>query len=136
VLPRLRVRADIAWIVDTGADTSLLNPLDGFRLGVDYSQLTDPTIVTAGVGGDVGAFVEPALLTFVEPGVALHTYWIRLPLAIPRSDAFDLPSVLGRDVLGRWLMLHDPADDLLEFEVRSADVSISLVDEPGETDMG
>ena len=41
-----------------------------------------------------------------------------------QPDTLDLPSLLGRDILDRWRMVYDPEMGLLEFEVRSADLTI------------
>ena len=36
LLPRLGKRGNVSFIFDTGADTSLLMPLDAQRMGIDY----------------------------------------------------------------------------------------------------
>jgi hypothetical protein len=46
VLTRLGLAADISFIVDTGADKTVVMPLDGTRLGVDYANLTRPFVST------------------------------------------------------------------------------------------
>ena len=47
-----------------------------------------------------------------------------MAIAPVQTDAFDIPSLLGRDILDRWRMVYDPEMGLLEFEVRSADLTI------------
>lgn len=57
ILPRLGIRSDISWCVDTGADRSLLLPADGTRMGIDYSKLTGE-IPSVGIGGVVHNYLS------------------------------------------------------------------------------
>ena len=44
IIPRLNIKSDMSFLVDTGADRSLLMPGDGRRLAIDYSKLGQPTV--------------------------------------------------------------------------------------------
>lgn len=125
ILPRLNIRGDISFLADTGADQTLIHPLDGLRIGMDYSALSD-TSESVGVGGIVDNFVEPALIVFNEPGRMLYVYTIVVAIAPPSPDIMDLPSLLGRDILKQWRMVVEPHRDVLTFTVRTADVRIPL----------
>lgn len=125
VLPRLSVSANISFCVDTGADTSLLLPNDGDRIGLDYATLLGDE-ESVGVGGVCHNFVEQAVLVFSDPGKYLYAYFIDLAICPPGQDIMDLPSLLGRDVLNRWRMVYDPAKDRLAFTVVTADAKINL----------
>jgi len=92
-----------------------------------------------GIGGTITqSFVEPAMLTFAEPAVGIHTYWLNLAITDGTTD-FDglgesaefepIPSVLGRDVLDNWLMVYSRLDGLLEFEVRRSDATNATIDQ-------
>ncbi|MDE2695873.1 MAG: hypothetical protein OXH97_05080 [Chloroflexota bacterium] len=47
-----------------------------------------------------------------------------MEIAPVQPDTLDLPSLLGREILDRWRMVYDPEIGVLEFDVRSADLSI------------
>ena len=51
LLPRLGLRGNVSSIFDTGADTSLLMPLDAQRMGMDYGLLGNE-LSTLGIGGE------------------------------------------------------------------------------------
>ena len=125
MLPNLNIRGDISFLVDTGADTSLLLPDDGIRLKVDYGQLSGDA-QSVGIGGVSHNFVEPAVVAFSEPGRFLHAYYINLRIAPPDNEIIDLPSLLGRDILDRWRMIYNPQKKRLVFKVISADVTVPL----------
>ena len=124
-IPRLGLRSDISFIVDTGADHSLLMPMDGQRMKLDYNTL-NAGVESRGVGGISRNFSEQAILAFSEPGRFIHVYVITLQIAPPSPDIIDIPSLLGRDVLDRWIMTYNPKGKRLTFKVLSADHTIPI----------
>ncbi len=127
-LPRLAVGAGLSFLVDTGADRTTLMPADALiKLDLDYSRLKG-ALPSVGIGGNINLFREEAVLTFTDPGLAVHFY--SLDIAIyPRSHALmRTPSLLGRDILNRWRMTYAPSDGqrTLNFEVLSSDLSLPL----------
>jgi hypothetical protein len=124
-IPRLRKFGDISFILDTGADTTLLMPLDGGRIGIDYNMLQGTASAT-GIGGLSKHYVEPAILAFTDPGKCLYAYTISLRIASPSPDIGDIPSLLGRDVLDNWLITIDRQNDLLTAEVLVSEVQIPI----------
>ena len=125
VIPRLKMRRDVSFIVDTGADSTLLMPLDVESMGVDYSRLEAKTM-SVGIGGVSENFLEPALLAFREGRRYLHVYSLELEICKPSPDIMEIPSLLGRDILNRWRMIFDPSNDRLTFKVISADYTYAL----------
>ena len=121
--PRFGLRGDVSFLVDTGADASLLNPGDVVRFGVDFDLLRGHS-ESVGLGGSIRSFVEPVWVLFTNSASAVHVYHIDVAIAPVQTDAFDIPSLLGRDILDRWRMVYDPEMGLLEFEVRSTDLTI------------
>ena len=83
-LPCLRVSGEVAWLVDTGADSSLLNPSDALLLGIDFSQLRGRA-ESRGVGGRAETYIEQAMLVFDEPGIGFHIYVRDLAVSKPDS---------------------------------------------------
>lgn len=125
ILPQLNLRSDISFCVDTGADQSLLMPLDGLRMGIDYTRLTG-SIESVGVGGVSRNFVEQAIIAFTESKRYLYVYNVELHIASPSPDVMDIPSLLGRDILNRWSMAYNPSQKRLMFQVISADFTIPI----------
>ena len=124
-IPRLKLNADISFIVDTGADNSLLMPLDALRIGIDYSQLQGHQ-ESVGIGGISVNYIEPALLAFREARRNLHVYSIDLEICAPSPEIMDVPSLLGRDILDRWRMNYNPSQNRLTFQVLSSDYTHPL----------
>ena len=125
LLPKLNLRSDISFLVDTGADRSMLMPADAQRMGVDYSDLTGDSLCT-GMGGTSHNFIEPSVMAFSEPGKALYVYQIEMLIPPPDADIEDLPSILGRDILDQWSMSYYPAKSRLTFRVLSADFTMPI----------
>lgn len=125
IFPNLKIRSDISFCVDTGADRSVLLPNDGMRMGIDYMKLTGDA-ESVGVGGICHNYIEPVLVVFSEPRRFLYVYSIDLEITNPDPEIMDLPSLLGRDVLNRWRMTYDPTKNSLTFRVISADVVVPL----------
>jgi hypothetical protein len=112
---------DVKLLVDTGADRTLLSPLDARRLArsfeLDLTTLPKGTPST-GVGGQSGtrtievvvmldAFARPTLLTILEPA----------PGPLPT-----IPSLLGRDILSYFaLFLEDRTNRVLLLETHEVD---------------
>jgi hypothetical protein len=121
----LKTLGDISFLVDTGADRSVLHPGDGERIGVDYEKLTHKTEST-GIGGICHGFLEPALVVFSEPGRNLYVYLIPIEIVPPEEHIMELPSIIGRDILDRWRTVYDPTNNELTFEVHAADRIVPL----------
>lgn len=124
-LPRLGLRGDISFLVDTGADKTVLMPLDATRLGVDYTMLSD-SVDTLGIGGVAHNYLEPAVLLFSERGKALRVYSLDVHISTPAPDIATIPSLLGRDIISHWCITFDHSRNRLRAEVRSANSTIYL----------
>lgn len=121
--PRLGVSASVFFLVDTGADFSLLMPDDATNLGIDFAQLPPSTDTVGGVGSGVRIFREESVLRFAD-ATSFYVYRTDLALADPNDSGPGIPSLLGRDILNRWLMRYEPPRNVLEAEVDSADLVI------------
>ena len=124
LLPRLGRSGNVSFVFDTGADTSLLMPLDTQRMGIDHAMFENEAS-TLGIGGASENFVESAYLAFVGDD-ALYGYEIELHICKPADELMTLPSLLGRDIIDRWRVTYDrSASDLLA-EVISWDARETL----------
>ena len=105
VFPRLGKDAQVSFVVDTGADESLLSEADAEKMKIDYSALEKPTDDCAGVGGSLGVHHEEAYLVF-DDGSSRRAFQIELGIAERGSGQF--PSLLGRDILDKARTVVDP----------------------------
>ena len=122
-IPRLGVHGTLRLLADTGAAVTCIHPRDGIPLHVPFDLLEDdPEKSIQGVGGKSECSEEHVTLSFIDAnGDAVYVYRMAARLVKPEHASNDIPSVLGQDVLRRWLMVHDPANGRLEFHVREAD---------------
>lgn len=114
----------ISFLVDTGAETSFLMPLDARALGVDYERLILSPDSTTGIGGEARYYQEQALVTFFD-SEHIYMYELALEIAEPTEHNLGIPSLLGRDILSRWLLRYEAPRGLLSAEVDSADLVVS-----------
>ena len=64
-------------------------------------------------------------MLFSNPEIGLRGYWLDFILSAPSDEITDMPSLLGRDIIDRWRMVYDKANDEITFDVRSADITYS-----------
>ena len=107
---------DVEFLIDTGADRSVLSPKDAQRLGVDVAALPagQPTV---GVGGRMETFMVPAILNLEEYSVSLE-----LTILSPGRSSMPIPSLLGRNILSRFaLFFEERTERVLLLEPTEAD---------------
>ena len=95
---------------------------DAMRVGVPYDLLENSSLIT-GIGGAKTVYLENAILGFAGSS---HLYLYELPIGLTEHDP-DLegvPSLLGRDILDRWKISYCRPDNILSFEVMTADSSV------------
>ena len=126
LLPRIEKRGNVSFIFDTGADTSLLMPLDAQRMGIDY-EMFENEVLTLGIGGESQNFVELAYLAFVGDE-ALYGYDIELHICKPAEELMNIPSLLGRDIIDRWHVTYNKSASELLAEVIYSDAREVLGD--------
>ena len=122
----LRGEGEVHFLLDTGAGRTCLHPRDAQRLGIPIFDLT-PSASLTGIGGsaeyaEVYAhvhFADQRRWPWQEP--RWLTYRIQLLIALPRRDNWETPSLLGKDIIDRWNIHHDPERNKLECRAHSAD---------------
>ena len=124
LLPRLGLQSDVTLLVDTGADRTMLAPMEIALLGLDPFLLTNPQSLF-GVGGLVDAHRESAIISFTDAS-AVYEYRLDILVVAQDRSGSSLYSLLGRDILNRWHMTYRPTENRLEFDVVSADDQLDL----------
>jgi len=104
-LPRLRVLAPVTFLVDTGADRTVLHPDDAAELGID-ARVLGAGVNLAGVGGS-GVYRPERALLVVGDGISLYYLGMTLYIATPDAANQGLPSLLGRDMLSHFRTTYD-----------------------------
>lgn len=112
---------NILFLIDTGADTSLIGDFDAFRMVRDFGvDLTDLPIGTPseGIGGVVATRTAMSTLTVDD-----FTRNLRIDILEPSSEThFSVPSLLGRDVLSHFaLFVEERTRKVLLLEPAEAD---------------
>jgi hypothetical protein len=118
-LPALQKTFHAQFLVDTGADRTVLAPRDAEKLDIDLSRFR-PGLPSVGVGGRIATRSTEAIFVLGSTGRLLD-----LALLEPAADGdaiSALPSILGRDILSRFaLLIEDRTDRVLLLEPHEAD---------------
>ncbi len=110
-------------LVDTGADRTILSPLDAERIGLDLSKLHVGR-PSRGVGGRISTKV-------VESRLSVQGYTAVIELYIPETRQ-PIPSLLGRDFISDFaLFLEDRTGRVLlldQSDIASLGLTVSNTD--------
>ena len=115
----------IAFVVDTGAERTVLSPRDGQRLydefGIDIRTMPHGNPI-----GGIGGYAETRL---VSATLVIGSYETTMPLSIVNSPPgpYDMPSLIGRDIIYDFALLMEHNADRLLF-LRSAEEIIPLLE--------
>lgn len=106
ILKELNLKGRLPLLIDTGASNTMLMWRDIERFGIDVSKLK-PEREFSGIGGLINAKPVMSTLTFrTENGQLVRedveAYVITSPCPHPRLKL--LPSILGRDVINRYIL--------------------------------
>jgi len=120
----LNVSGVVPFLIDTGADTSLLMPIDSARLKIPFDKLTNERRAY-GLGGVAKVFYIPAVLMVSDKKTA-YGYRFALDIAEPSDDLEGMPSLLGRDILKFWHITLNFPERKFHFEIQMCDEEFSL----------
>ena len=96
-------------------------PLDGERLGLDYSLLSKQ-VASTGVGGISQDFELDAAIMFRDS--SLHVYEMTLIVMTPKQGLNGVPSLLGRNILNRWRLVFDYPKQVLTAHIVTSSLPI------------
>ena len=123
--PEDRNSIEVPFVIDTGADRSLISPSDGQRLCrqlcIDMQSLQKGKSI-----GGIGGYVPTRL---VQMTLFIGSYWTTMPLPIVDQlpGPYDMPSLIGRDIIYDFALFMDHSADRL-FLLRDAEELSSLLD--------
>ena len=111
-IPSLGLVGSVSFLIDTGADTTLLTPADATKIGFDFN-VAGKVWTAQGIGGSAKTSVFRARLVFLDRECGrLYGYENRLSILHPSDEDEDavserIPSLLGRDLLNNWRFTYD-----------------------------
>ncbi len=111
----------VEFLIDTGADSSLIGDSDASRMvdefGADLSNLQNGP-PSGGIGGIVATKTAEVALAFGD-----FSKNMRIDiLASPPAPGFEVPSLLGRDILSQFaLFVEERTDKVLLLEPSESD---------------
>ena len=117
-LPRGKVKRKISFLIDTGTPRTILSERDALKLGLSFRRLKRLDEELLGLGGFSETFkLEDVTLLFAS-GRGGHSE--RLPQVIvhresslPEEIKKQIPSLLGRDLIGRFVLVLDEGQDMV-----------------------
>lgn len=120
-IPSQNVSGEVNFLVDTGADSTLLVPPDALRLNLDVARLPEGPPVT-GVGGLTRTVYTEAAIAF---GHLAYQLPLRILAPVDDEQARSLrriPSLLGRDILSHFaVFIEERTSRVLLLEPNEAD---------------
>ena len=78
---RLRLRGFVSFLIDTGADGTILMPADSKKFGIVFGSLRNPT-TSEGIGGIAKGYSGRAVISFSDHR-HIYTYVIKMEIAGP-----------------------------------------------------
>lgn len=130
----------VSFLVDTGADSTVLAPTDARKIGFDYGTTDEPPVLSYGIGGAANTSVLSASLVFFDHedrclyGYEMTRFSILHPTDVqPLGDrkltgdvSRRVPSLLGRDVLDCWCLTCDKVNNNVSAIVHRSDAVATL----------
>jgi len=104
----------VTFMLDTGADMTLLHPGDAHRLGIDFdSHFQGIQRITIPGVGTAEAYLEQATLELPHLNGRVDRLAGRVFVAVPSDINRRHPSILGRDVFDHYSIVYSKARNIL-----------------------
>jgi hypothetical protein len=107
-LPAFQRRVLVPFLLDTGADATILHPQDSLRV-LGESEITGLGNATpfGGAGAGKDHYPAEALLVFMNDDGSLRQIRLTIYVAEPGTHNQRIESLLGRDALSHFLLAFD-----------------------------
>ena len=116
---------DLPFVIDTGADRTLVSPFDGQRLcrrlGVEMQSLPRGNPV-GGIGGAVQTKVVRTTLV-----IGSYRTTMDIPIIDTPPSPYDMPSLIGRDIIYDFALFMEHSADRLRL-LRTGEEIIPLLE--------
>lgn len=115
--PRLLTQQlETSFLIDTGAQVSIIHPNDLAPLGIDVDlDFDDAPIARArGIGGRVTYAMDAVHLELRHEDGDLFSYILPVRVAKPTTDNAHFPSILGTDFLQHFRLVIDYGHNVVE----------------------
>ena len=97
------VRGEAAFIIDTGADLTILSLREARLMGVEYADM--------GVPGEIGGVGGAVPTRVVEANLDAQGHPTNMTIHIPERDDY-IPSLLGRDFMSAFTLIIRERDGM------------------------
>ncbi len=117
ILPTRRLTERVNFLLDTGAQYSIIHPPDCKALGIDVmTAFRGATIEDIrGVGGSGQFFSDEAIVSFEhEDGTVSGYRFDDMRFAVPTDYNADYPSLLGMDFITAFELVINARTDIVE----------------------
>ena len=135
----------LTFLMDTGADTTMINSIDAEKLGIKYKVSVDGVEIpffggqpleeakkAIGVGGEIRTYIVRSVMLILKTSlnghVEYHTEYLDA-IGIPEGGAVEIPSLLGRDIINRFSIsynMHEELIDLSRISIPGSGYSVHL----------
>ena len=119
MVPRLGRQADVEFLVDTGAQSTLLHPdaLALLRISPNADVFRQQATTSRGLGGRHSHFIDACDLFLPNHDGVYDRLTLPIRFARPSATNATLPSLLGSDVLHYYRMTFEPAANIFTMEL-------------------
>jgi hypothetical protein len=117
-LQKSEVKRKISFLIDTGSPRTIVSERDALKLGLKFRRLERLDEELLGLGGFSETFrLEDVTLLFASgkgghsellPEVIVHR-----ESSLPEEIKKQIPSLLGRDMIGRFVLVLDEGQDMV-----------------------
>lgn len=114
----------LTFLIDTGADITMINSIDAERLGITYQGSVPffgrqplEEAMMSGVGGKLKTYILKDVMLILKTSlnnhVEYHTEYLDY-ICIPEGGVIEMPNLLGRDILNLFNISYDNTKDFID----------------------